>query len=366
MQGTLTTLENEEGTHVFSTSVNQIFTLVKLMIMETWKTQQELKRQLFANSQVRVSWDAAKAMPASAMNSPHMNSEPTPSETSNQGQTTDMMAMMSMLLQNLTQESKRKADIDEARFGLDKEERDKKSMFTIKAAQVPMGMKPQNFKSAFPGKNIGNITAQALTRFVETIFVFTETISEHARNINEFVLKLTKHCYSRGSESWSASGSTVESIVTIATENYKNNRACHTKERERPETDYSTLSAVQRRLDEQVYVYCLSLFDPSDPEIQQFKARVRQHQELMTYTEFILFLFYTKSGSPIAMWTRQGDTLKGIEANLITDYRTNSMSAIREQFGVFLDELDTCTSTMANCGYQYSLVCGPNRQQEGG
>jgi hypothetical protein len=62
----------------------------------------------------------------------------------------------------------------------------------------------------------------------------------------------------------------------------------------------------------------------------------------MTYTEFILFLFYTKSGSPIAMWTRQSDTLKGIEANLITDYRTNSMSAIREQFGVFLDELDTC------------------------
>jgi hypothetical protein len=129
-----------------------------------------------------------------------------------------MMAMMSMLLQNLTQESKRKADIDEARFGLDKEERNKKSMFMIKAAQVPMGMKPQNFKSAFPGKSIGSITAQDLTRFVENIFVFTETISEHAREINEFVLKLTKHCYSRGSESWSFSGSTIESIYPWTTD----------------------------------------------------------------------------------------------------------------------------------------------------
>jgi hypothetical protein len=260
---------------------------------------------------------------------------------SNQGQTTEMMTMMNMRIQNLTQESKRKADIDEARFGLDKEERDKKSMFTIKAAQVPAGMKPQNFKATFPGKNIGSITTQDLTRFVETIFVFTETISENARDINEFIFKLIKHCYSRGSESWSAKGSNVESIVNIATENYKNNRSCHTKERESPETDYSTLSTTQRRLGEQMCMYCLSLFDPSDPEIQQFKARVRQHQELMTYTEFILFLFYTKSGSPIMMWSRQSDTLKGLEAKLITDYRSNSMSAIREQVGVLLDELET-------------------------
>jgi hypothetical protein len=317
LRGTLTAL-TEEDIHV----VYQILTFIKSMIMETWKTQQELKQLLLANSKVRVSWDNANATPAST-------SGLASSEMSNQGQTTEMMTMMNMLIQNLTQESKRKADIDEARFGLDKEERDKKSMFTIKAAQVPAGMKPQNFKATFPGKNIGSITTQDLTRFVETIFVFTETISENAREINEFVLKLTKHCYSRGSECWSASGSNIESIVNVATENYKNNRSCHTKERESPETDYSTLSTTQRRLGEQMCMYCLSLFDPSDPEIQQFKARVRQHQELMTYTEFILFLFYTKSGSPIMMWSRQSNTLKGLEAQLITDYRSNSMSAIK-------------------------------------
>jgi hypothetical protein len=195
MQGTLTTLAEDEGTPVFSTSVNQIFIYVKSMIMETWKTQRELKRQLLANSQVQVPWDAANDMPES-----EMDSGPTPSETSNQGQTSEMITMMSRRLQNLTQESKRKADIEEARFGLDKEERDKNSMFTIKAAhEVPMGMKPQSFKSAFP-PSIGSITSQALTRFIEILFVFTETISEHAREINEFVLKLTKHCYSRESE----------------------------------------------------------------------------------------------------------------------------------------------------------------------
>jgi hypothetical protein len=42
------------------------------------------------------------------------------------------------------------------------------------------------------------------------------------------------------------------------------------------------------------------------------------------------------------MWSRQSDTLKGLEAQLITDYRSNSMSAMREQFGILLDELDAC------------------------
>ena len=98
MQGTLTNLADEGGTHEFTTSVKEIFTCIKSMILETWKTHQDLKKQLFANSQVHVAWDAANAMPTSAM-----NSGPTTSETSNQGQTTDMMAMMSMLLQNLTQ-----------------------------------------------------------------------------------------------------------------------------------------------------------------------------------------------------------------------------------------------------------------------
>jgi hypothetical protein len=63
MQLTLTTIAEDEGTHVFNTSVNQIFTCVKSMIMETWKTHQKLKKQLLANSQIQVSLDAANAMP---------------------------------------------------------------------------------------------------------------------------------------------------------------------------------------------------------------------------------------------------------------------------------------------------------------
>jgi hypothetical protein len=45
MQGTLTNLADVGGTLVFTASIKEIFSCIKSMIMETWKTHQDLKRQ---------------------------------------------------------------------------------------------------------------------------------------------------------------------------------------------------------------------------------------------------------------------------------------------------------------------------------
>ena len=43
MQGTLTNLADEGGTHEFTTSVKEIFTCIKSMIMETWMEMRLIK-----------------------------------------------------------------------------------------------------------------------------------------------------------------------------------------------------------------------------------------------------------------------------------------------------------------------------------
>ena len=112
LRRTLPSLAEDDGTPVLESSVEEIFTCIKSMIMETWRRHRELRRQLLANSRVQVSWDTTNAMPAPATNTTHVYSEDAmPASATNttgrkvynntdQNQNTDMMSMMSMLIQN--------------------------------------------------------------------------------------------------------------------------------------------------------------------------------------------------------------------------------------------------------------------------
>jgi hypothetical protein len=133
----------------------------------------------------------------------------------------------------------------------------------------------------------------------------------------------------------------VESMVAIASENFKNAQACHTKSRDVDWVEYGDLSGRTQKLDEKMFVFVVSQFDSSSPEMTQYRSRTKEHAELMLYSELILYLFHTKVGSPIFMWSNQQNDLLAIENIIPSDIRTASMSEMREGFAALLDELET-------------------------
>jgi hypothetical protein len=93
-----------------------------------------------------------------------------------------------------------------------------------------------------------------------------------------------------------------------------------------------------RALNEQIYAYLITRFDANSAKVKQFLNRVHSHPELGTYVEFILFLYYTRSRSPIMMWNRRGERLKILEQKLPIDYRNAAISEIETQVMILLKE----------------------------
>ena len=90
-----------------------------------------------------------------------------------------------------------------------------------------------------------------------------------------------------------------------------------------------------------MYVFLMAQFDQSNSEIIQHRSRVKEHPELALYSELILYLFHTKAGSPIHMWSTRQLTISEIESKIPTDIKSASMSAMREGVGALLDVLET-------------------------
>ena len=130
-------------------------------------------------------------------------------------------------------------------------------------------------------------------------------------------------------------------MIAVATENCKNDQACHTKDKKVDIKEYGELSAETQRLDEQMYVFLMAQFDQSNSEIIQHRSRAKEHPELALYSELILYLFHTKAGSPIHMWSTRQATISEIENKIPTDIKIASMSAMREGVGALLDVLET-------------------------
>jgi hypothetical protein len=166
---------------------------------------------------------------------------------------------------------------------------------------------------------------------------FVETVDQDAGPLNALIKTIGRFTYrpaTRGTEN-----NSVESMVAIASENFKNAQACHTKTSEQL-VEYGELPVRAQKLDEQMFVFVVSQFDSMGSELIQYRSRTKEHPELMLYSELMLYLFHTKAGSPIHMWSTQQDEIGELERRVPTDIRTVSMSAMRESFGALLDELE--------------------------
>ena len=76
-------------------------------------------------------------------------------------------AIMTQLIQTMALDAKRNATIMAERNAIEKEERDRKAMFTIRASQVPSTMRAKSFTSFFPGKRICDVSLQELAKYLD-------------------------------------------------------------------------------------------------------------------------------------------------------------------------------------------------------
>jgi hypothetical protein len=94
----------------------------------------------------------------------------------------------------------------------------------------------------------------------------------------------------------------------------------------------------QRTIDVQIYYWVKTLFDPTFPEIKQFEGRVKAHPELAIYTEFVLYLFHTRSRSPIVTWSKVEDNVTHHENQLICQNHDQPMTAVKERLKTLIEE----------------------------
>ena len=260
-------------------------------------------------------------------------------------QVQQQMMLLTGMMSHMKQEAERSARRDELSLEMAKrkEERESKQEanklnFTNMAAKVPPFMRPLPAKQFFGGRSISEVTTAELRKYIEQIASFVETVDHEAGQLNKLIKTVSRFTYrpaSRGSEN-----DGVESMVSTATENYKNSQACHTKVGPHL-TEYGDLPAQVQKLDEGMFVFIVSLFDPLGVELAQYRSRTKEHPELMLYSELMLYLFHTKAGSPIHMWSTQQDEILEVEKKVPWDIRNTSMAAMREGFGALLDELET-------------------------
>ena len=255
------------------------------------------------------------------------------------------MMLLTGMMKHMQQEAERSArsaeltaQIAQKREDRESKQEDQKMNFANQAAKLPAFMRPPLAKTFFGGKSVTEVSTAQLRKYFETLASFVETVDHEAGQLNALIKTVCRYTYRPSVRDTENNG--VESMVAIATENYKNIQACHTKVVSDTLIEYGDLSNSTQVLDEQMYHFVSSQFDPTGSELVQYRARTKEHPQLTLYSELMLYLFHTKAGSPIHMWSTQQDEIGELERRVPTDIRTVSMSAMRESFGALLDELE--------------------------
>jgi uncharacterized protein YaeQ len=154
--------------------------------------------------------------------------------------------------------------------------------------------------------------------------VFLETVEPQSAGINAYIRKLHSCMFTRGV------AMEEQSVALTAQENYLNVRACYTKDREENPTALENFNKRQRTIDMQTYYWVKTLFDPNAPEIK--RACSSKVEELA------LYLFQTRSRSPVVTWGKVEETLTYHENRLITNFQEHPMAAVQERLKEFLEE----------------------------
>jgi hypothetical protein len=205
--------------------------------------------------------------------------------------------MMSEMMKHMQQEAERNANSNAmnansnaliAQLAQKKEVReshheDQKMNFANQAARVAPFMRPPSAKIFFGGKTLTEATTTELRKYYETIASFVETVDQEAGSLNQLIKTISKFTYRPAVRDVENTG--IESMVAVASENFKNYQACHTKDSTVKFVEYNALPDRTLKLDEQMYVFLASQFDQSSSElIQCYTDRERRNIQVLLCT----------------------------------------------------------------------------------
>jgi hypothetical protein len=171
-----------------------------------------------------------------------------------------------------------------------------------------------------------------LSEYFDQVMVFLETVEPQSAGINEYVRKLHSCSFTRGV------AMDEQSVALTAQENYLNIRACHTRTTDENPPELGRFDERQRTIDMQAFYWVKTLFDPTSPEIKQFENPIKIHPELGTYSEFVLYLFQTRSRSPVVTWSKVEDNLTHYENQLIHNFHDHLIAAVQERLKACIEE----------------------------
>jgi hypothetical protein len=338
-------LDNQEDRDNFeeaSSMVNDLFECVKGMVQDTWIMQREEEERL-KQARLNRSRMAFGPTPQGGSQPNPMAFGPTPqggsqpnstgmgqgaklyengnnqgvhaygdeprinlqqlNDQQNQSNNQQMMLLAGMM-NHMQQEAERTANSTEViakmaqkRDARESQQEDQKMNFASKASKLPTFMRLPSAKVFFGGKSITEATTAELRKYYETIASFVETVDQEAVPLNVLIKTISNFTYQPAARDTENTG--VESMATVASENFKNDQACHTKDQSDKFVEYNDLPERALKLDEQMYVFVVSQFESTSSELIQYRSRTKEHPNLALYSELMLYIFHTKAGSPI-------------------------------------------------------------------
>jgi hypothetical protein len=165
---------------------------------------------------------------------------------------TGMIKHMQQEVERSANSAERSAQIAQRREDRESKQKDQVMNFASKASKLPQFMRPPPAKTFFGGRIVTEVTTAQLRKYFERIASFVETVDQDAGPLNALITTIGRFTYrpaTRGTEN-----NSVESMVAIASENFKNAQACHTKTSEQL-VEYGELPVRAQKLDEQMYVF---------------------------------------------------------------------------------------------------------------
>ena len=222
-------------------------------------------------------------------------------------------------------------------------------------------LQPQNFKD-FTTHKLGDVPINKLMKYMDQVMAFLETVEPQSAHVNAYIRKLHSCTFTRGVE--------VEhqSVALSAQDNYLNIRACYTRENDMNPPELENFNARQRTIDVQAYYWFKTLFDINAPEIKQFESRIKVQPELATYTELALYLFQTRSRSPVVTWGNVAENLDLVENRLLTDFQNHPIAAVKDRLQEFIEEYNNVQllpwQVLVSKMYRYAVKANSKRSVE--
>ena len=242
--------------------------------------------------------------------------------------------------------------------------------FLRSLTKLPIEQRPSKLKH-----DLSTMTIKQLDEFVDSLNGFFRHVDPASDELQRIIQQL-RHCTYRVHNAAPEEERVEYRVVDLAEDNFKNLQA-HSPVKTKPIT-YEDISPQAKRLDRDIYMYAIGLFENgvnTSAEIRQFKKRALEHPELETYVELVLYLYHTKSNSPLVMWMDRSKKTDPLAIGDLPPVRNKSdgtkaatVSSIESALMQRLDDIDEAVlqpwQVKATMLFRYCVVNGQKKAAE--